>query len=225
MDLIVVDVTPRNAREIVAQARNFDRTSATPLIVVADRQDTIQLDREFASDRATSMWISGTSSDAFSATIEHLLQRAAGGRISQADSMAYTRDALETLRMIALEQGSVYDVRNAEAPLLQAMGTISGAMRLLVAEVVALIPSPRCQRALIDAALSAQDNDQKQLLDYAAESARRIGNYADARQVEALRKLISDSSGTDKSGVADAAGRLYGSLNLSPDQAVKLITE
>ena len=98
-------------------------------------------------------------------------------------------------------------------------------MRLLVAEVVALVPSPRCQRALIDAALSSQGDEQKQLLDFAAESARRIGKYADARQVTALRKLIADSAGTDKSNIADAAGRLYGSLNLSPDQAVKLITE
>ena len=95
----------------------------------------------------------------------------------------------------------------------------------MVADVVALIPSPKCQKALIDAALSSNGAEQQHLLDSAAESARRIGNYADARQVAALRQVIADNQGIDSSATADAAGRLYGSLDLSSAQTVKLITE
>ena len=225
VDLMVIDVAPRGVREIADQVRVFQRTSATPLMVVATGVDMIGLQREFASDRATSVWNGAGSQDQFNAGIENLLQSASGGRISQADAMGYTRDALDTLRTIALSQNDVYNINDSEYTLLQALGTITGGMRLMVAEVVALIPSPKCQQALIDASLSAQGAEQEALLDQAAESARRIGSYADTRQIAALRQLIADSEGSESASVADAAGRLYGSLNLPADEAVKLIVE
>ena len=225
VDLIVLDIASAGVREVADQVRVFERTSATPLMVVASGFDMIGLQREFASDRATSVWNGAAGQDQFNAGVENLLRSASGGRMSQSDAMEYTRDSLDILRMIALEQGGVYNIADAQHKLLEALGTISGGMRIMVAEVVALIPSSKCQQALIDAALSAQGAEQEAMLDQAAESARRIGSYADRRQIAALRQLISDSEGADHAGVADAAGRLYGSLNLSPDKAVKLITE
>jgi hypothetical protein len=64
------------------------------------------------------------------------------------------------------------------------------------------------------------------MLDAAASNARLFGNRTAARQVEALRRLIGQNTaaGGDQA-VADAAGRLYGSLDLSSDEAVRLITE
>ncbi|MCH2162425.1 MAG: hypothetical protein MK085_11200, partial [Phycisphaerales bacterium] len=225
VDLIVVDASPANARETVSQIRNFARTSATPVIVVSNGLDKIALQREFASDRATKIWLSKAGADGLKAATENLMQRASGGRLSQADALGYTRDALGTLHAIAIDQGSVYKIVDAEPALLEALGTISGAMRIMVADVLSLVPTQKTQRALIDAALSAQGKDQVALLDKAAQSARRFGNYAEDRQVQALGSLISDSSGAGNSQVADAAGRLYGSLNLPADDAVKLIID
>ena len=77
-----------------------------------------------------------------------------------------------------------------------------------------------------DAALSASGSEQVALLDASANSARRFGNRVESRQVDALRRLIGQNSGASgDQAVADAAGRLYGSLNLPADEAVRLITE
>jgi hypothetical protein len=225
VDLIVVDTGAKDAGKVVGQIRTNEMTSATPVVVVADRANISAMNREFSSDNATGAWIAGTSSEAFKNATNNLIRRASGGLMTQADVMSYTRDALETLHTIAIEGNSIYKIRTAEAPLLEAMNSISGAMRMLVAKVVANVPTANCQRALIDAALAADGSDKTQLLDYAAMSAQKIGNQASQRQIDALGKLITDSAGSSGDPIVDAAGRLHGALNLSPDTAVKLITD
>jgi hypothetical protein len=91
---------------------------------------------------------------------------------------------------------------------------------MMVAEVLALIGSPAAQSALVDAAISATGGEQIALCDFAALAARRSGASADERQLAALRGVIANSEGE----VADAAGRLYGSLDAGSAEAVKLIT-
>ena len=150
---------------------------------------------------------------------------ASGGRLTATDSMTYTRNALQTLSNIARHGKGPYDIKSAEPSLLAAMTSISGGMRMLVAEVVSLIDSDASQQALIDAALAASGNEQVSLLDYAASSARSFGNKSASRQVDSLRRLIASSTGEGNSSTADAAGRLYGSLDLSSDAAVRLISE
>ena len=79
----------------------------------------------------------------------------------------------------------------------------------------------------MDAALSAGSSpEQVAMLDYAAASARAFGSRVESRQVDGLRRLISANAGANGDvAVADAAGRLYGSLDLPSDEAVRLITE
>ena len=68
--------------------------------------------------------------------------------------------------------------------------------------------------------------EQVALLDFTAANARSFGARVLPRQVDALRRLIAANAGSNGDGsVADAAGRLYGSLNLPSDEVVRLITE
>ena len=71
--------------------------------------------------------------------------------------------------------------------------------------------------------MAASGSDQVTLLDEASRSARRFGSFADERQVSALRKLIEDSSGSGNNQLADAAGRLYGSLGQPSSETIRLI--
>ncbi len=226
IDLVLVDEAVGNAIETVGRIRGFERTGATPVMLIADAVDMVQLDREFSQDRATRTWNSAGTDEQFNNAIDRLMQVATGGRITDVDSMTYTRDALRTLAIIARSKSPVYNIADAEPALLDAMGIISGGMRLLVADVVALIDTDQSQRALMDGALAAADaREQIALLDRAASSARSFGARLEPRQIDALRRLIaSNAGGRGDSGVADAAGRLYGSLDLPTDEAVRLIT-
>ena len=90
----------------------------------------------------------------------------------------------------------------------------------MIADVLSVSKSARAQGALIDAALAASGEEQVALCDFAAQASRMTGGKAEARQLAALRELIGSSEGA----VADAAGRLYGSLDGGSAEAVKLIT-
>ena len=225
IDLVVVQASAADAVTAVGQIRNFVGTGATPVLLMSSGADKITMDREFASDRATGAFINGGTEAQFQSAVNSLMDVASGGRLTEVDSMTYTRNALQTLANIALHGKGPYDITAAEPSLLAAMSSISGGMRLLVAEVVSLINSDTSQQALIDAALAASGNEQVSLLDFAASGARSFGNKSAARQVDALRRLIASSTGDGKSSTADAAGRLYGALNLSTDEAVRLIAE
>ena len=89
-----------------------------------------------------------------------------------------------------------------------------------IAAVLAISASADAQRALIDAALTSSGEEQIGLCDLAAAAARKTGSKADERQLSSLRELIAGSEGE----IADAAGRLYGSLDAGSAEAVKLIT-
>ncbi len=225
IDLVIVQGDASTAVEAVGQVRNFARTGATPVLLMNSGADKIAMDREFAGDRGTASFINGGTDAQFESAVDALMSVAAGGRLTEAESMTYTRNALQTLAGIARSGNGVYSISDAESSLLAAMSTISGGMRLLVAEVVSLVDSEASQQSLLDAALAAGGNEQVALLDYAASSARSFGNKAADRQVDALRRLIASSTGEGNARTADAAGRLYGSLDLSPDETVRLIAE
>ena len=91
----------------------------------------------------------------------------------------------------------------------------------MIAEVLAMIGTDSAQQTLIDAAISAGDGEQVDLLDQAAASARRFGNRSHPSQASALVGLIQASGGD----VADAAGRLYGALDLPVSATVGWILE
>jgi hypothetical protein len=83
------------------------------------------------------------------------------------------------------------------------------------------MPTPESQQKLVSVALTggADDEDTVELLVRAAASARSHGRLVTDDQVAQLRDFIAKSSGS----VADAAGRLYGALDLPSDEVVKLI--
>ena len=110
--------------------------------------------------------------------------------------------------------------RIPENSLLEALAGRTGGVRLVVADVLSRINTPRSQHALFDAALAATEREQIELLDQTAASARRFGSKAEARHVNALLQLVKNSTGD----TADAAARLHGALNLPTSNAVNLIT-
>jgi hypothetical protein len=226
VDLIVVQLGGAEAVDAVSGVRGLDVTGATPVMLVTDAVDRISLDREFAEDRATVTFDGAGTDEQFNVTLERLLAAASGGRLTEADAMIYTRDGVQTLAIIARSESDIFDITAAESSLLDAMSSFSGGMRLMVADVVALIGTEAAQQALVDAAMSSKGNEQVALLDAAAANARSFGNRVASRQVDGLRRLIAQNTadGGDQA-VADAAGRLYGALDLPSDEAVRLITE
>ena len=219
VDLVVVRGDSAMIRETISGLRNDNLTAAVPVIASANVREQSQLASEYAGDRATVIWTAGSGQDAFTNAVDHLLERTGGGRMSQDESLGYMLGALDALRNVAASGTTTLSASDAKNALLGALDKNDGQIRLLIAEVVSMLPGNDAQQALLDAALTATDNDQIDLLDLVASSARRFGNRAASRQITALRDLIASSSGD----TADAAGRAYGALNVGPQDSVQLI--
>ena len=209
--------------EIIDAVRGFREsplTSSVPIIAIPIGEDVAAVSAEFAADFRTVISQSGAPESAFENAVKTVSQRAWGGQIDGDSALAYVTRAVDALLVISRSSNSsIFDLRAGESALLEALDNSSDSLRSSIAEIVAAIPTPRSQRALMGLSLSSSGEEQVWLLNWTAASARRFGNLLEPGQVAALRALIGESSAAN----ADAAGGLYGALDLSSSQAVKLL--
>jgi HEAT repeat protein len=220
IDLVLIKKSSADdARQTVADLRARTKTSATPVVVLADRVEFPDLKQNFATDAWVQVVPSNVIGEAFGASIDMLMERASGGRLTEAESEAYAIDALSALRDIAISNSPVYDIDDAAPALIDAMETRSGGTLLLVADILAVIDSDDAQRTLFSAALAASGDEQIELLDRVAVSVKRYGDRTEPHHVDALLDLVKQASGE----LAEAAARIHGALNLPTDAALELI--
>ena len=118
---------------------------------------------------------------------------------------------------------TAFSILDAETALTDALAKETGSLQVMIAEVLAMVATDTAQQTVIETALAGASDpaQQVQLLDQATASARRFGNRSHSSQAAALTGLIQASSGD----VADAAGRLYGALDLPTSQTVRWILD
>ncbi len=220
VDLLVVKKGDfESARQTVAELRARPKTSATPILILAARDEFANLKRDFSADAWVHVAQANVDQKAFAAAVDELMQRASGGRTTEAEAEAYAIEALATLRDIAISGSVAYDIDDAAPALLDALDTRSGGTRLLVARTLALINDDRAQRKLFSAALRASGPEQIELLDRVAESVKRFGDRTEGRHVSGLLDLVANAGGE----LAEAAARVHGALNLPTEAAIDLI--
>lgn len=220
IDLILIKTPSTDAaRQTVADLRVRTKTSATPVLILAGRLEFPDLMQDFASDAWVQVVPSNVINEAFGASIDTLMERASGGRLTEAEAEVYAIDALSALRDIAISNSPVYDIVDAAPALIDAIETRSGGTLLLVADILALIDSDEAQRTLFSAALAATGDEQIELLDRVAVSVKRYGGRTEPHHVNALLDLVKQASGD----LAEAAATVHGALNLPSDAALELI--
>ena len=204
----------------MAELRRNPKTSATPILMIVSAGDMPKFAANFKNQSLVEVTRTGVSDNAFAASVDSLMERGAGGRLTQLESDIYAMEALGALREIALARPGAYAVGDAESALIDALGERTGGTRMLVAEILSLIESERAQQALLDAALAEEvGTDRVPLLNWSSASIRRWGNRSHRRHVEELRYLIDNSSGP----VADAAARVHGAMNLPAQESIIVV--
>ncbi|MHC4415814.1 MAG: hypothetical protein ACYS0G_11070 [Planctomycetota bacterium] len=220
VDLVVVQVANAQDAELtVDELHVFPQTTAAPVLLVAASVDMAQLKRDYRDDIRVKVARARVDSEAYNAAVDEVMLRAAGGRMTEAEAEAYAIDAIMTLRDIAISGNTAYAIADAESTLVQALDVRTGGVRLMVADILALIDSERAQEVLFDAALAATGDEQIELLDRVAESVKRFGDRTDPRHVQGVLALVSSTSGR----TAEAAARVHGALVLPAGTAIRLI--
>ena len=219
LDLIVIQGAHASVNDAIHTIRLSRSAATSPIVVIANGNDAAAFSLEFENDSRVSVFLASATDAQFLAAIESAVGAAGGIAMSPEESAKYLDESLAVLRMIAESSSAIFDVRVAEADLIGALATSSGTVKSSVAGVLALLSTDTAQRALMDSALSATSEDQAMLLMSVATSARKFGNLLQPSQIESLRTLIQDSSGS----TADAAGQAFGALGLPTSEVVKLI--
>ncbi len=220
LDLVVIRTGSGDAAvQANADLRSSRVSRVAPAMLLVPAVDVPRLQLEYRADARTAV-ARPLDDAAFEASIEDLLQRAAGGRLSGGEAERYAIESLSALRDVAISGSPAFSVNDAEASLVVALAERSGGTRMLVADILALMASNTAQQALFDAALSESDAyDQVELLARVADSVKRFGNRSAERHVAALVRLVAGS----EDEVAEAAARVHGALNREPAAAVGFI--
>jgi len=219
IDLIVIRYPKlQNAHIVLNNLRVLPQTIAAPVLAVSSGADLAAMRRDFRNDLRVKAapW---ASVEAFETAVDDLLQRAAGGRMEEADAEIYAIEALAVLEDIAVTNSPTYNIADAESALLDAMDHRSGGTRLLVAKILSLINSEQAQRDLFDAAMASEQSEQVELLNDVAASIKQFGSLLQDRQIRSLVRLVAEA----EDETAEAAARVHGALNLPTDEAIHLI--
>lgn len=221
LDLVLVRTASGDAAvQANADLRASRLARVSPVLIVAPASDVARLELEYRSDARTAA-TRPLDDSTFQVFHDALLDRAVGGKLGAGESEGYAIQAVTALKAIAQTGSEAYDIVGAESSLLAAFEVRSGAMRLEIADVLALMRSATAQRGLFSAALDASDErDQIDLLARVADSVKRFGNMSEDRHVRALVALVGSSTGP----LADAAARVHGALNRPTGDAVGFIS-
>ncbi|MHC4902045.1 MAG: hypothetical protein ACYTGD_10325, partial [Planctomycetota bacterium] len=220
VDLVVMRAADaEQTMQVVRDLYVFPNTSAAPVLILAASGDLTPLKQEFRDNIRVKVSRARITEEEFNRSVDEVMLRASGGRMTEAEAEAYAIEAIMTLRDIAISGNTAYTISDAESALIQALDARTGALRLSVGDILALIDSQRAQRKLFDAALAATDDERIDLLDRVAESVKRYGDRSAERHVEALLDLVANSSGR----TAEAAARVHGALDLPAGPALELI--
>lgn len=219
VDVVVVRQSRNNAIQTVEALQLGAKTAVAPVLVLADATDVFDMRQTLSENNRVLVNRVVMADEAFAASLEGVIATASGGRIDESEAQIYAIEALSTLRDIAVNGTTVYEIGDAESALIGALTAgDSSTPTLLVGDVLARIASRDSQQALLDAAFTAEAGQQVALLERVADSAKRFGNLAESRHVDRLMQIIR-AGGTS----AEAAAQVHGSYNLPPSNVVDLI--
>lgn len=219
IDLIVSDLPAASTQELIEDARSRNKLRASPILALVSAQGFDELSPRYARDNTVRIAKAGLNPDEIAAASETLLDEAIGGLIAGDEAEAYRTAALSALRDLGVSANPVLNVADAGGPLISALSTATGPMRITIADVLAYVPTKAAQQAIFEAAMQADGSERVELLARAAESAKRQGNQLSDRHVASLLRVVRDGQNEE----ATAAAALMGSLSLPNANVVPLI--
>jgi len=137
-------------------------------------------------------------------------------------ALSVALEAAETLRRIAVDGRTVYDVTEAEPALIATLAATDERLQTLAASVLALLPTPTAQRAVAHVALTDTNAESLRIAAFGslAESAKNNGNRLEQAQVDALIGIAKNDGDLV---MRTAASKALGAINLATSKASEII--
>jgi hypothetical protein len=219
VDLVVIDLSTDATLRTIEELRAGAKTAASPVLALMSADGLNQNMTRYEGDALTGLSRAGSTDEQLGVRIDELTRTASGAPVTEAEAERYAMSALDTLRDLAINRNEVFSVGDAALPLIAALSSSEGEVRMKVADVLSRVNQSRAQVALMDAALKDEGAVRVALMGKVAESARAYGNLLEDRQVREVSKLAVSASAEEST----AAAALVGALNLQRTDLAPLI--
>lgn len=219
VDLLVTSLPAQATADAITNARANLKLSATPVLALLSTQGVVDLEPMTRADAGVRLLRQGTNAEQQAESIKQLVSAANGGTITAEEAADYQSRAIDSLRDLAIQDNPVLRVVDASGPLVTALNAPKNPVRMRVAEVISRVNDAGLQRALADAALTAEGDAALPLVGLLTASVKRSGNLLDPKQVE--RILARAGSGNDTEATAIAS--LIGALNVAGRDVAPII--
>jgi hypothetical protein len=156
------------------------------------------------------------------AAFDRAHERSAATPLDDDAVLAVALEAGETLRRIAVDGRTVYDLSVAEPALIDALSSGEERLQVLAASVLALMPTSTAQRAIAHVALDDGNARSLRVAAYGSlsESAKNHGHMLEDGQVAELVRIAKEE---DDLVIRTAASQALGAINLATSKASEII--
>lgn len=196
--------------------------SRTPVVILKRSGDDLLVESVTGADGDSAAVRADAAGDDLAGTLARLREKSGSRALDEKLAMDIALEAGETLRRIAVDGRTAFDITQAEPALISALGSPHEPLRVLAASVLALAPSSTAQRSIAQTALDEGNEVGLRIaaLEALSASAKAHGNMLEPGQITSLIRLASAEQDLV---LRTAASRTLGSLNLANNQASEII--
>ncbi|MFQ5592028.1 MAG: response regulator, partial [Phycisphaerae bacterium] len=186
--LISSDVSEPDLGSALGQFRSEFMYAKTPVVVLVKPGQSLLAEEVASADRFVELVDADAADLDIAAALERARLRAGKAHIDEDLALELALQAVETLRRIAVDGRTVYDVAVAEPALTSALSSSNNELQTRAASVLALVHTPSAQRAVATMALDANNDESLRISAFASlsESAKKFGNLLVEDQLDAL---------------------------------------
>jgi HEAT repeat protein len=219
---IATDATQPELAEAVRRLRREFVYSKVPVVVMVKPQQSGMATRLGRGDPYVETVDAAADAADLVKAFDRVRSRTGQTGLSADLALSIALQSADTLRRIAVDGRTVFEVGAAESALIAALSSTEPKLQMLAASVLALLPAPTAQRAIAHVALDAGHQEPLRLSAFSslAESGRNHGLLLDDGQVKSLVDIAKNEPDLT---LRTAASQALGSLNLKTNKASEII--
>jgi len=219
---VSTDIADPNVTEALQRMRGEFKFAKVPVVLLTKPAQDVFAEELARRDEYVERVDAGVDEGALRGALERVRDRTGQTPLNPEMASSIALQSAETLRRIAVDGRTAYNVSEAAPALIGALSASDEKLQTVAAGVLALIPAPAAQRAIAHVALDSKNSLSLRVAAFGAlaESARNNGNQLEESHVGALVKIAREESDLV---IRTASSQALGAINLGTSKASEII--
>lgn len=220
--IVATDVSEPDVNNVMGQLRSEFAYAKTPVVLLVKPGTDLTAETIVKADPNADMVDSGVDGAAIEDALERVRSRTAQAALDAEVSKELARLAVATLRQIATNGRTPYDLNAAEPALISALSSPDGVLQESAAGVLAFLKSAKAQQSIAELALDGGQPEGLRVGVFGslAESGKVQGNQLTEDQFASLMKISLEEANLV---IRTAATQALGALNPTGEKAAEVL--